>query len=213
MPVVAANGDVFQVRIVGRIDGQETNNILYFRNVNGDTDVWTHLILVLANCAITHLLPVLSSNWSLEKIKYQKVSPVLGLEYEGVPAGSGAGSGNAACLPSFCSALISTRTTRPGRSGRGRMFIPGIPENQTVNSTLDSGAALWAALLAFAACILTSFTPGDPPAANSWMWMLYSRKIGGATLPYGAGGFAQVTEATPRSLVASTRSRKVGRGS
>lgn len=215
MPVTAQPNDCYQVRIVGRMEGQETNNVLHFRLVSGsaDTDVDTHLILVLAQCFITHLLPVLTSSWSLEKFVWKRVSPTLGPEFTSIPVGVGAGAGNAAALPSYCSAVLSIRTPEGGRRKRGRMFIPGIPENTTTNSAFNTADPLWAALIAFAACLITGFVPGDPPGSNAWHMAVYSRAIGGATFPYALAGFTGINDITPVQLLGTTRSRKVGRGS
>jgi hypothetical protein len=41
---------------------------------------------------------------------------------------------------------------------------------------------------------------------------VYSRKLGGASLPFGAAGFHDITTITPDVDCATTRSRKLGRG-
>lgn len=214
MPETAVQNDCYQVRIEGRISGQLTNNVLHFRYLSGasDTDVLLHLIQVLLDCFTTHLLPVLSSSWNLERIVWKRVSPTLGPEIITVPPGDATGEGAVSALPAFCSALISIRTNEGGRSKRGRMFLPGLPENQTTNDTIDPVGPLWAGLLAFAACVILNFVPGDPVGANQWGLSVYSRKIGGDVFPYGLNGFTQVRELIPVSFIASTRSRKVGRG-
>lgn len=215
MAEVAALNDLYQVRVKGRIDGQETNNVMVFRCISagGDSDVLTHLILVLAQCFIDHLLPVLSSAFTLEQIIWKRVSPTLGPEIVSIPTGFGAAGAAGEQLPSFTSALVSIRTAAGGRRKRGRMFIPGAPLTAVNGSSWDPGNAFWIALVAFAACLVTNFIPGDPPAANSWQLGVYSRANGGATFPYGLAGFTPMKEALPQALVATTRSRKVGRGS
>jgi len=215
MPETAAQNDAYQVRIIGRQEGQETQNVMHFRCASGagDDDVLTHLILVLAQCFIDHVLPVLSSSWTFEKILWKRVTPTLGEEIESVPAGAAAGGGNAAALPSYCAVVFSVKTGVGGRSHRGRFFIPGIPENVTTDSFLDTGNAFWTGMLAFAACLVTNFVIGDPPGAHAWQMEVYSRKIGGAAFPYGASGYTPMKSVTPRDLIATQRSRKVGRGS
>jgi len=142
------------------------------------------------------------------------VSPAVGLEAEWVPEptddveGADAGGG----MPSFVSALISLKTTRPGRSGKGRIYIAGVPEEAATNSVLDNNAPLWAALAAFCACMISTFEPKDNAQPGDYEWGVMSRKIGGAKPPFAAAGFAAVIEATPKRELATTRSRKVGRG-
>lgn len=215
MPETSNQNDLWQVRIVGRLDGQETNNVLHFRYLSGasDTDVELHLIQVLITCFITHILPVVTSSWNFEKVVWKRVSPTLGPELTSVPTGTTTGGGAAAALPSFASAVFSIRTHEGGRSKRGRMYLAGIPENATINSTLDPAHAFWAGLLAFALCIVENFIPGDPVGSNSYGMVVYSRKIGGAAFPYGLNGATQIHEIFPVSQIGTTRSRKVGRGS
>ncbi|HMC74515.1 MAG TPA: hypothetical protein VKG87_09440 [Terriglobales bacterium] len=213
MPVPAQANDYFQVRIVGRQSGQETNMVWHFRAATAIDDVDLRLIQAIFDCFVQHLLPVLSSAWVLEKIVYKRVSPTLGPEYAFVPQNAAAGAGNAQALPSFCSAVVSIRTDVGGRSHRGRTYIPGIPENATLNDSFDPGHAFWLGLVAFAACLAGKFLAKDPQPVNTFLWQVYSRKIGGQHFPYGAGGFTTVTDILPVTLIGSTRSRKVGRGS
>lgn len=215
MPEAAAQNDMYQVRLIGRIDGQETNNVLHFRLASGagDTDVELHLIIVLINCFVTHVMPVLTSGFTFEMVKWKRVAPTLGIEHITIPAGTTTGGGNAAALPSFCSALLSIRTGLGGRRHRGRMYIPGIPENQTTNSTINVADPLMLGLANFVACLVAAFIPGDPVGSNSWSMGVYSRTLGGSSFPYSNLGFTPITGIIPVAQVATTRSRKVGRGS
>lgn len=214
MPIAAAVNDLFEVRIQGRMEGQETDNVLHFKCVGASSDVELHLIVVLIECFITNMLPVLTSSWTLERVVWKKVSPVLGVEQVYQTDLPQAGAGNAAALPSYASAVISKRTLTGGRSHRGRMYIAGIPENATINSTIDPGGAFWAALLAFAACVLSNFVHPDPAGGTDiFDLVVYSRKIGGSSFPYGLTGVTDVTQLTPVAQLGTTRSRKVGRGS
>lgn len=212
-PIPLPQNGLVQVRIVGRMDGQETNNVLHFTAASAIDDIDLRIIQVLANCFITNLLPVLSSSWTLEAMRWKIVAPALGVEQISVPLGAGAGGGSAVALPSFASAVLSIRTSLGGRSRRGRMYIPGIPEGQTTNSSFDSALPLWAGLIAFAACVAGAFIPGDPPGSNAPAFGIYSRKLGGATFPYNPVGFATMAAINPVSIIGTTRSRKVGRGS
>jgi hypothetical protein len=214
MPIPAVAGTVWQVLVQGSIEEQQCENVLFFRSVNGDTDVLLHLIADLVECFLTGLVPNLSTTYTFERIVARQIAPAMGAEVIFTPeAGDpvqGASAGDAE--PSFVSALISLRTTRAGRSGRGRMFIAGVAEGETTASLINSEGALWAALLAFCLCMLGKFVVGDPPAANSWEWGVFSRKIGGFKEPFNAVGFAPITSATPSRELATTRSRKIGRG-
>jgi len=214
MPAVTAQqNDAYEVRVRGTQEGQETNNVFHFVAATAIDDVELRLIAALAECFITHLIPVFSSAWTMKDIVWKQVTPVLGVEHIFVPQGALVGAGNAAALPTYASAVISKRTLQGGKSHRGRFYLPGIPEAATLGSAFDTNHAFWAALAAFVACVAGKFILGDPPGANSFQMMVYSRKIGGATAPYGANGFTAIADLIPVVDLATTRSRKVKRGS
>lgn len=214
MPVNAAVNDLYEVRIIGSMEGQETDNVLHFKCVGTTDDVELRLIVVLLSCFVTHLLPALTASWSLTAIKWKKVAPDLGIEHVYTTGLPGVGGGSAEALPSFVSAVISKRTPTGGRSHRGRMYIAGIPEDQTINSGIDPAGDLWAALAAFITCLATNFFHPDPAGgSNIWDLVVYSRKLGGATFPYGLTGVSSVDQLIRVAQLGTTRSRKVGRGS
>lgn len=208
----AQQNDRFQVRVVGEMEGQQTNNILYFQAATPIDDVELRLIVALVECFQTHLIPVASSAWQLKQLVWKKVNPTLGVENIFVPTGQLVGQGAATALPSFCSAVVSIRSDLGGRSRRGRMYLPGIPEAATTVSAFDTNHAFWAALVAFCLCVTTKFVLGDPPGVNTFQMMIYSRKLGGSTFPLGTAGFTAVKRLVPVQLLGTTRSRKVGQG-
>lgn len=213
MPFGASIGDGFQVRVVGSMEGQETNNVLNFACASADSDVEVHLILVLAACFVTHLLPVSSSAWALVKLVWKRVYPTLSNEFTTIPPGTLTGGGAATALPSFNSAVLSLRTLVGGKSHRGRMYLPGIPESATTISAFDTGNAYWTGLLAFANCLATNFSVGDPPGGDQYQLEVYSRKLGGSHFPYALAGYTPVSAINANQQIGTTRSRKVGRGS
>jgi len=116
MAIPAAVGSSWQVVIEGRQEGQLTANVMHFSCVGASADVDLHLIQVLLSCFITHLLPVLTSKWTLERVRWKQVAPAVGIEQISIPAGGpAAGGGAATALPSFCSAVLSKRTLFAGR--------------------------------------------------------------------------------------------------
>lgn len=212
--VAAAAGSIWQVLIQGIIEDQQCENVIYFRTPLGDSDVLAHLIADLVECFVTGLVPVLSESYTFERIVARQIVPSLTEEVIYTPpsnmAVQGASAGDSE--PSYVSALISLRTTRAGRSGRGRMFIAGVAEGQTTRSRINTEAELWTGLLAFCLCMLQKFLTQDPPVADAWEWGVFSRKIGGFVAPFSATGFAPIRSAIPKQYLATTRSRKVGNG-
>ena len=213
MPIPAALNSAWEVRLEGLLEGQKTENVFHFVCVGATADVELNLILVFVTCFLENMLPVLSAQWSFQRVVYKQVSPTLGLENiytTDLPASGGAAG---AQLPSYVSALFSEHTTFAGRSGRGRKYFAGIPEAATIGSALDPTHAFWAGALAFAACVISAFVHPDPAGGTDLFDLsVYSRIIGGSAFPYGASGFHAVTSMVPSPQTATTRSRKVGRG-
>lgn len=214
MAVAVNTGEVVQVLVQYTIEEQECENVLYFRAQAADTDMLAHLLLQIAQCLLTAIIPHLNSNFMLDRIIGKVVSPAVGLEETWTPAAGDAVQGAEAgdSEPSFVAALISLYTTRPGRSGRGRMYLGGVAEGDTTGSKINVESPLWTALAAFVACMLAQFHTRDVAAAGNYEWGVMSRKLGGAKAPFAAAGFAPITRAVPVQLLATVRRRKVGRG-
>jgi hypothetical protein len=213
MPVAVATGEIVQVLIQGVIEEQQCENVWYFRSQAVDPDMLLHLLTDIATCFLA-LIPHLGSTYRLERIKGKVVSPAVGAEEEYIPASGvdveGAEAGDTE--PSFVSALISLHTTRGGRSGRGRIYLAGVPESQTIGSRLNRDLVLWAALAAFVACMLDKFKHRDVTAPGNYDWGVMSRKIGGLKPPFLPAGYAPIIRAVVKEELATTRSRKLGHG-
>lgn len=213
MPVPVQNGEIVQVLVQGVIEEQQCENVWYFRAQALDPDMLLHLLTAVAQCMLA-LIPSLSSTYRLERIKGKVVAPGVGAEEEWLPETTdtiiGASAGDAE--PSFVSALLSLHTTRGGRSGRGRVYLAGVPEGQTVGSYINRELDLWVALAAFAVCMLDKFKARDVPVGGDYDWGVMSRKIGGLKPPFLTTGYARIVRVVPKDLLATTRSRKIGKG-
>ncbi|WP_283548163.1 hypothetical protein [Lactiplantibacillus plantarum] len=213
MPIPVATGEVVQVLVQGTVEEQECQNVWYFRAQAPDPDMLAHLLVDIAACLLP-LIPILAPTYRLDRLKAKIVSPAVGLEEEWYPDNDdtvqGASIGDA--RSSHESMLISLRTTRPGRKGRGRVFLAGVPEVHTVGSLINIESPLWVALLTFTACMLDKFKARDVPVAGNYEWGVMSRSIGGVKPPFAAAGFARIIKATPVKYLATTRSRKIGKG-
>ena len=213
MPEIAAVGDMYQLRLVGSLEGQQTNNILNFTNVGAASDVLDSLVTTFIACFQDNLLPVMASGFTFESVHWKRTHPTLGPEFVEIPTGTVVGGGNAAALPSYCSAVISLRTSLGGPSHRGRMYVPAIPENQTTNSNLDPALPFYLGLVAFCVCMAGAFIHPDPAGGSDlWDVGVYSRLIGGSAFPYGTSGFTAVSQLQAHRELGTTRSRKVGHG-
>lgn len=216
MPTPAATGEVYRVKLIATLEDQEHLNILHFAARSPSDDVQLRLLKVLVDCFLLNMIPGLSSKFTMNGAQGHQIYPAVGPEVEYFPtdtsiAHSGLATGDG--LPSYSSCVTSIHTTRGGRSGRGRMFIGGVPEGSTTFSTLNIEGAFWVALLAYIACVAGAFIHTGDPGTNEWSLGVVSRKLGGAGEPISAAGFAAATSLVPHRLLATTRSRKIGHGS
>lgn len=216
MPVPANQGDIFEVVVHCRQEGQQVLNVLFFRADTDVDDIIVRLLRALMLCYLEILLPGSGSNMQLVKVAAKRVYPDLGpVEELGPEAGDviqGAAVGDT--LPTYASICFNIHTSRGGRSGRGRMFTAGIPEGVTQGSYVQTTNPYWAILLAFAACLVDKFIhQGEPLGNNQISLGVMSRKIGGVKAPYNVNGFAAATKIIPLNRLSHNVSRRVGRGS
>jgi hypothetical protein len=209
-----AVGDVIEVRCVGKLDNQDAINVWHFKATAAGDSIEEDLILALIECIITTILPKSTDDYSFDKVQYMRVSPTSSALLETAVSSVGAAPAAGDGVPGFCAALISLKTEFPGKSGRGRKYIAGIPEVATDAGRLVQESDYWAQFIAFVLCLSTKFitTPGSEATTNFVMQVL-SRKLGNPKAPYNADQFHNVVTCSPNQVIASMRSRKIGHGS
>lgn len=150
--------DTFQVVVKGQLQtGKIWNNVLYYHDPGVLTQVIADSYCDLVTGNYTELLGVWSTQTSVFGIT------ITDLDTEGAPqfeSTSGApiiGTAGGDAMPNEVSALIGTDTSFRGRSGRGRIFIPGFAESASDGQGPSSGAV--AALSSFITEYLTHGTP------------------------------------------------------
>jgi hypothetical protein len=212
MAEASVPGDLWQVTIKSTLEGQHCFNVLDFRTATPIDDFELRIIVALIQC-FAAMVPEQPNTFQYTEVAWKRVAPVLGVEHITAWQGASAGTETGDALPSFVSAVVSKHTNLGGRSHRGRLFLPGVPEEAVVGSVIDADSPFWTSLLALLACIATKFINiGDPPPINKAVLGVYSRKLGGASFPFGAAGFTPLTSLSASREVGTTRSRKIGRG-
>lgn len=201
---------VAMVTVNTTIDEQELQNTLYFQ-LNAPSPNWTQLYL---DTLVQDVRDYWASAWqptASDRITFRSVEAsdltsadgrVAAIDW-GLPA---TGAQSLALLPNNCSLAVSFRTSRRGRSYRGRNYIVGIPENQVVSNEVDGA---WAeAARAFYEGILA-----QPWAQTGGLctWGVFSRYANGSPRPVGV--FEPITSVTLTNLIIdSQRNRLPGRG-
>lgn len=215
-------GTLHEVVVHMRQQGQQVLNVWHFQVETAVDDLEVRLLRALLECYLTVLLPGSGSLLSVERITGMQVGPTLGPMYEIGPEEEdvlvGAATGDT--LPTHDSVSISIRSTRAGRSGRGRKQLPGIPEGATVGSTISTAHAYWGVILAFVACVAGKFiNTNDLTEPNTISVGVLARTLkpadaqGKRKAPWPIDTFARATRIVATPKVGTTNSRKVGRGS
>lgn len=94
------------------------------------------------------------------------------------------GGSSADMLPQNCAALIRKGTNRAGRTGRGRMYLPGVlPENKVSQTGIIASDHLGVLEGAAEAFLEALDDPIAPPSPTSPMVLLHNAFVPGGTTP------------------------------
>lgn len=222
MATPGADGTIHEVVVHMRQQQQEVLNVWAFQLETPVDDLELRLLRALLECYLTVLLPGSGSLLTVERVTGMQVGPTLGPMYEITPGEDDTVQGAAVgdTLPTHDSVSIRIHSTRPGRSGRGRKQIPGIPEGATTGSTINTAHAYWDVILAFVACVAGKFIiPNELNGPNAISLGVLARTLkpadaqGKRKAPWPVDTFARATRMSVMPKVGTTNSRKVGRGS
>lgn len=197
-PVNSIDNTDYQVRVKWSLHGQQCLNVLAFHG-RGVQDLVNDLLQPILDCITTNLLPILSEECMLEGVDVKNIGGSTAQEAELNISSANTGGVTGNSLPSTNTAVVRLKTTHPGRTGRGRMALPGIAEDNQANSELD--ATFIAAAVAFLACMATAFINTDPTFSPFFHWSVRSRKD---SILY------PISSTSVNPIVGTMRSRKVG---
>jgi hypothetical protein len=194
---------ILQTTIEGRQDSQLTINDLFWFSSGAITPTSVNSLLTgLFNWVNTTLSPLLSRDLSFTRIRAVDLGSPIGLAQE--QATTAVGGVDVEAAPNNVAACVSLRTAQRGRSGRGRNFVPGIPNSVITLNTLDA---------TFITDLLDAYStlPGAGSFVSGWQLVVLSRVTGG--VPRVAGIGIPVTDVTMvGNSVRSMRSREIGHG-
>lgn len=212
MPAPWARGA--RLRIIGRIHGQQTVNVLHFatNDVVQDGPPLDQLLLQLAQamlaCVVDTLLPAVSQDWSVDRVEAQAIHPAPSDPVVSTANANSVGQRGTTNV-SFASAMAHIRTGTGGKSGRGRIFLPPCGDADMVNSGIDDATLLL--ITQFLVCVATKFAGANP--TTPWRIGVLSRKQLAAAGGSFNNAFREATQLTAEKNVAVMSSRKVGKGS
>ncbi len=116
---------------------------------------------------------VIPAEYSLLRTELRFTDVAGGATTISVATGDRPGGGAAAALPQNCAYLVHKRTAAPGRRGRGRLFIPGVPEGLTDARGLISAAQVTGMQTALNLLLARYSGDGTTPLGK-WMVVLHT---------------------------------------
>lgn len=198
--------NVAEVEIRQMIFGQLIENTLYFLLNDGwSPELLSDLATSVGVWFIEEVLPSLSAEISVREVLARDLS--TGASAQGIyspPANAGASGANAA--PSNVAIAISLRTALAGRSFRGRNFIAGISNANTIENQVDTATA--DIIVAAYNLMMGTYVSAAVPGVS---WGVVSRFADGAARV--AGVFTPIVLASLTDyFIDSQRKRLTGRG-
>ena len=201
-------GDVVKLTVVGKLHGQEVEQVMHFKGGVTSTDV-IQLINDVLDCLRTTLWPALSPEYTLVEVRAKKLYPTATDEVVTPAVSTDHGTASGESLPSFCAAVVAIKTGLAGRTHRGRNYWGGIPEGGAANSLMTGTE--WGLVIAFAACLAGKFI--GLTASSSWTLGVLSRKLETAVGGNPSNAFTAATNLTVSQVIGTQRRRKLGVGS
>jgi hypothetical protein len=198
-----AVGDIYQVQIFYNIGSELTMNVMHWKETVSSTDPIPAETVgkMIHNLWTTHYATNLFSNEArVTLIQVRRIKPTAGIPSTLIigtatyPTIQGTGAGDP--LPSTSAALVSLYTDVFTKSGRGRVYLPGV-----ASGTQNDGQILETPL-----GLLDSFAQefkADQVAVaggtGEWHCVVFSRKLGTSQ---------EVEQVIPHSNLATQRGRR-----
>jgi hypothetical protein len=135
-----ASGDVYEVTIIGNLNGQVVNNVLHAREVA----VETHAVPAEA-CARGWFADVsadwvncLAESYQIAGVYARRISPTPSIPYLHIPASGHTGLEIGEAASTTGAGVLSLYTAVMSKSGRGRIYMPAVAEGRQSNGVIDS---------------------------------------------------------------------------
>lgn len=211
----SAIGNVYEVRVHGRIELQEYINVINFQAIDDGRDIVDDLANPVYQAYVDRLVPASGQFFKIEKTSVKRVAPTLGpqWDYLGDDADVRTGATEGDTLPSFVSVRSNIRCVRGGKRGRGAISIAGIPDAATIGSTIITDSPYWIGFLDWQNQMKNLFLQGWGLGTKHFLIGVVSRAEGAHKPPYATAQFSTAVNVFALPKVGTQNSRKVGRGS
>lgn len=125
----------------GRMDGSVIQNVTHWDLETGDWNeaALNDLIASYASWLSVHMAPLTSQALSWTTFRAQQLAGEEGLRSELTPGTPIAGQLSANSVPNNAALCATIATPYAGKSGRGRMYLAGVPVTMVVRSRVSQG--------------------------------------------------------------------------
>jgi len=128
-----AVNDIYRVEVFQNVGSELTMNVMHFREVVAETmlPIPALNLVEISGLIYSDIAQNLSEDWRVTQINARRVSSGPGVPASQVFGGTESivGEITSQIVPSQAAILISLYTSNQGRSGRGRIYLPGCPES------------------------------------------------------------------------------------
>ena len=174
-----ATGDVYQVTIIGNLNGQVVNNVLHGQEVSAHVGTRGAEYCArgfFADVSADYLNGICAA-YSIAGIYCRRIHPTPGIPYLHVPAAGHVGLVAGEAASTTAAGVITLYSSVMSKSGRGRIYMPGVPEAEQANGVASS--TLIGDYSDFADAITANWlgTDGTTPDGSSWTGCIWSRKL------------------------------------
>jgi len=196
MPV----GDIFRIEIQHQLGSSPVMNVMHARIEISGPDAQQETEDVIEKAAEwwrDEMAPNLSENWQIISVYARRIEPTPGVPSIQVLSGASeiVGGVIGEFVPPQCALLISLYTASAAPTGRGRIYVPGFPEEFEDDGRLTNAAYT---LMQAAADELEGAKTGSN--GTELRFGVYSRS--------GGGTFLQVQQAVARTNLTTIRGRR-----
>jgi hypothetical protein len=206
--LASAPGDIYELVIYN----QETANNHYAINV-------FHFKAITSGCTATSLIADFRANMETSYRALLVSAAVINryVAFNLVPYNTDwaeqrvslAGTAGATMAPPLVAAIITWRTSLPGRRYRGRTYFGPLTTSDIQNGKILGGVTVgkWNT---FGTNMLNRY--GATGTSTDTRVGVWSRVLGNQTPPHNAAGFTQITQFQTQTNLGSMGTRRVGRG-
>lgn len=174
-----AAGDIYQLTIIGNLNGQVVNNVLHGKEVTEETSV-----RAAEYCARGWFADIsadwingLAASYQIAGIYCRRIHPTPSIPYLHIPASGHIGLVVGEAASTTGAGVITLYSALMSKSGRGRIYMPAVPEARQANGVISTDQIGDYDELMTALTANWLGTDGTTATGGSWTLAIWSRTL------------------------------------